>query len=181
VTTPVTASSDLTATQTTTTTTDVTATTTISEAAAEDAVEESAPAITTSNAVTATDELTTTSDSSVETATTADAEAPAELAAIFVKVGCIGCHVIPGVAGAVGMLGPNLTNIGVDGATRVEGLSSEDYIRQSLLEPNAVIAPECPTGPCLPNLMVQNLDEILTPEELDSIVAYLTVQGTTAP
>jgi hypothetical protein len=183
VTTPVTASSDLTATQTTTTTTDVTATTTVSETVAEDAAEESAPAITPSNAVTATDELTTTSDSSAatETATTADAEAPAELTAIFVKAGCIGCHVIPGVAGAVGMLGPNLTNIGVDGATRVEGLSSEEYIRQSLLEPNAVIAPECPTGPCLPNLMVQNLDEILTAEELDAVVAYLAVQGTTAP
>ncbi len=172
-----TTSTDLTVTQTTTTTTDLTATTTISEAAP---ALTTSVVVTTSTEVTSTAELTTTGAVS-PTKATGSTEAPAELAAVFVKAGCIGCHVIPGVANAVGMIGPNLTNIGVDGATRVAGLSSEEYIRQSLLEPNAVIAPTCPTGPCLPNLMVQNLGDILTAEEIDAVVAYLSVQGTTAP
>ncbi len=180
---PVTISSDLTVTQTTTTTTAVTASTTISEEV-EDATEPVATTnvvVTTTNEITATDDLTATSGVSSTEATTSPAEAPAELATVFVKAGCIGCHVIPGVENAVGMIGPDLTNIGIDGATRVEGMSSEEYIRQSLLEPNAVIAPACPTGPCIPNLMVQNLGEILTAEEIDAVVAYLSVQGTTAP
>jgi hypothetical protein len=48
-----------------------------------------------------------------------------------------------------------------------------------LLNPNAFIAPECPAGPCLPNLMVQNLGDTLTTEEIDTIVAYLASLGTT--
>jgi len=102
---------------------------------------------------------------------------PEEVAPIFVKAACTGCHVIPDVPGAVGAVGPDLSEIGLVGATRVEGLSAVEYIRQSILDPNAFIAPECPTGPCLPGLMIQNLGDVLTPEEIDHVVAYLSSMG----
>lgn len=111
------------------------------------------------------------------TATDVAGEAAADVEAIVAKASCTGCHVIPGVPGAVGMIGPNLSTIGVDGASRVEGLTGEEYIRQSILEPNAFIAPQCPTGPCLPNLMMKSLGEILSPEEIDAVVAYLSQLG----
>jgi hypothetical protein len=46
---------------------------------------------------------------------------------------------------------------------------SADEIRESILDPDAVIA----TG-FQPGLMLQNFGETLTPEELDQLVAYLS-------
>lgn len=103
--------------------------------------------------------------------------APEEVAPIFTKAGCIACHVIPDIPGAAGAIGPNLSEIGVTGATRIEGYTVEEYLHESILNPNAFIAPECPTGPCLPGLMVQNLGDVLTPEEIDMVVAYLASMG----
>ena len=186
-TTPVTATIAVTASQTATATTDVTATTAITEdtplaetsATTRTTVVTATNVVTTSDSLTEAGELTTTGATTGTTSTSADVEEAApEVAAIFVKAACIGCHVIPGVPNAAGQIGPNLTNIGVTAATRIEGYSSEEYIRESLLEPNKFIAPQCPTGPCLPNLMVQNLGDILTSQELDTVVAYLTTLGT---
>lgn len=103
--------------------------------------------------------------------------AAADVAPIFAKGTCVACHVIPNVPGAVGVIGPDLTTIGAVGATRIAGYTAEEYIRESILNPNAFIAPECPTGPCLAGVMLQNLADTLTPEEIDLVVAYLAVQG----
>lgn len=99
------------------------------------------------------------------------------VAPIFTKGTCVACHVIPNIPGAVGVIGPDLTQIGAAGATRIPGYTAEQYIRESILNPNAFIAPECPTGACLPGVMLQNLADILTPEEIDLVVAYLAAQG----
>lgn len=99
------------------------------------------------------------------------------VAPIFTKGTCVACHVIPNIPGAVGVIGPNLTEIGAAGATRIPGYTAEQYIRESILNPNAFIAPECPTGACLPGVMLQNLADILSPEEIDLVVAYLAAQG----
>ena len=53
------------------------------------------------------------------------------------------------------------------------GLSAEEYITQSIVEPNAYIVPECPTGPCAPNLMTQTLGDTLSEAELNGLVQYL--------
>lgn len=99
------------------------------------------------------------------------------VAPIFTKGTCVACHVIPNIPGAVGVIGPDLTQIGAVGATRIPGYTAEQYIRESIVNPNAFIAPECPTGACLAGVMLQNLTDILTPEELDLVVAYLAAQG----
>ncbi len=82
------------------------------------------------------------------------------------------------VPGAVGLLGPNLDNVGATAGTRVPGLSASDYLHQSIIDPNAFIAPDCPLGACLANVMLPNLADILTPDEIDTIVAYLSTLKT---
>jgi mono/diheme cytochrome c family protein len=91
---------------------------------------------------------------------------------IFVQFGCIACHTIEGVS--TGVVGPDLTHIATLAAERVDGISAEDYIHESILDPAAFISPDCPTGPCTdPTLMPLTFGEQLTEEQLDSLVMYL--------
>jgi hypothetical protein len=52
-------------------------------------------------------------------------------------------------------------------------MSAEDYIHQSIVDPNAFIVPECPTGPCPADLMPQNFESVISPTDLDALIAYL--------
>jgi len=97
-----------------------------------------------------------------------------EVIAAINKGGCTACHTIPNIPNAVGQVGPDLSNIGVDGANRREGYSAEQYIRESIMEPNAFAAPECPTGPCIAGAMPVVL---LSDSELEAIVNYLSTLG----
>jgi mono/diheme cytochrome c family protein len=102
---------------------------------------------------------------------------PAEIekaVAAINKGGCITCHTIPGVPGAIGQVGPNLSQIGVEAAKRREGYTALDYIQESILDPGVFTAPECPTGPCAQGVMpVVALEEA----ELEAIVKYLATLG----
>ena len=99
--------------------------------------------------------------------------------ALYVTYGCSGCHgALDGsVAAAVG---PDLANIAVDGAARVEGYTAEMYVYESILEPNAVISEVCPTGPCLgpPSAMPANFAERMgfNPQDMADILAYLLAE-----
>lgn len=97
--------------------------------------------------------------------------------AAVTKGGCAACHVMPGIPGAVGVIGPDMTNIGVEAATRVAGESAEEYLYQSILDPNAFIAPKCPTGDCMANLMPATLAVTLSPAEIDTIVNWMLTLG----
>jgi mono/diheme cytochrome c family protein len=105
--------------------------------------------------------------------------------AVYLKAGCNACHAIRGV-GTQGAVGPSLTRIGADAeeivqsedyTTKVTGqpaaTTGEEYIRQSILHPNAYIYPTCPQGPCPAGVMPQIYETTLTPEELENLVAYL--------
>lgn len=103
----------------------------------------------------------------------AAAEGSGDLEAVVAVVnaaGCQACHTIPNVPNAVGQIGPDLTNIGTEAATRRDGYSAEEYIRESIVEPEAFTAPDCPTGPCVPGIMVI---PPLTDEQIDTMVNYL--------
>jgi cytochrome c peroxidase len=104
--------------------------------------------------------------------------APAEFALAFNRGGCAGCHTIPGIPGADGQVGPDLSEIGSTASTRISGSSAGEYIRESILDPNAFIAPECPTGGCPENVMLQTFAESLSQADLDLIVSYLSALGT---
>ncbi len=94
---------------------------------------------------------------------------------IFVEAGCGACHTLPD-AGGVGNTGPELTQIGATAATRVAGQSVEEYLRTAIVNPNAFIVAQCPTGACPPNVMTQTFGETLTEAELNALVAYLSNQ-----
>ena len=81
------------------------------------------------------------------------------------NTGCRICHSLD--AGVV-LVGPSFGGIATRAATRVPGLSAEEYLRQSILEPNAYVVDGFPEGQ-----MLQNFGELLTEEDIDNLVAFL--------
>lgn len=87
--------------------------------------------------------------------------------ALFVSKGCVSCHTLSAVPGANGQVGPNLDGVGTRAATRVPGESAEQYLRQSLQDPQAFLVPGY--GPLMPQIP-------MTDDELASMVALLLAQ-----
>jgi cytochrome c oxidase subunit 2 len=94
---------------------------------------------------------------------------------LFQKNGCTACHTLTDAGGA-GQIGPNLNQIGSVAATRVAGETAEEYIRTSIIKPNAYIVPQCPAGACPANVMPQTFGSSLSEAELTALVTYLSNQ-----
>jgi mono/diheme cytochrome c family protein len=88
-------------------------------------------------------------------------------AELFVNAGCNGCHQLDAL-GAVGGVGPNLSQVG----SRL----SQGEIVKSIMEPNAVIAENCPAGPCPQNVMPQNFAQRLSNEQITTLADFLSEQ-----
>lgn len=87
---------------------------------------------------------------------------------IIVNAGCTACHTLETI-GVEGAVGPALSDIGAR--------LTPDEIRQSILEPDAVIAENCPTGECLPGVMPVTLADQLSARQLEAVVTYLSNLG----
>ena len=85
---------------------------------------------------------------------------------VFLTKGCTGCHSRAGVS--EGFVGPDLTNLADRAGVRVEGLTAEEYVRQSVLNPQAYIVSGY--GGQMPVLPVD-------PRELDALVQFLLSDG----
>jgi cytochrome c551/c552 len=84
---------------------------------------------------------------------------------IGTQAGCATCHSLePGVT----MVGPSLATIGADAGSRASGVSAEDYLRKSIMEPDADIAEGFAAG-----LMPAALADELTEEQVNDLVAFL--------
>lgn len=83
----------------------------------------------------------------------------------LITTGCGGCHSIDGLAQTSGQTSPNLSHVGSKGA---------DYISESILDLNTVIAQPCPSGECAENVMPQSFGDVLSVGELDDLVAYVS-------
>jgi hypothetical protein len=94
---------------------------------------------------------------------------------VILDAGCGACHTI-GALGEEGKVGPDLSNIGQTAEERVPGMSAQAYIRQSILQPNTFIAPECPNGPCLPDIMPHDYGLRLSSEQVELLVTFLLAQ-----
>jgi cytochrome c len=66
------------------------------------------------------------------------------------------------------LVGPSLAGIGLRAETRISGMSGEEYLRESILAPDAYIVEGFPVGQMLPDL-----DEKLNPDQIDDLVAFL--------
>ncbi|NJN94282.1 MAG: cytochrome c [Anaerolineales bacterium] len=86
---------------------------------------------------------------------------------IFTNAGCNACHQFDPL-GSVGGIGPDLTQVG----SRL----SVDEIKDSVINPTAVTAAECPGGPCPQGVMPQYFKDRLTPEQIDTLATYLAEQ-----
>lgn len=84
--------------------------------------------------------------------------------AVFRTKGCMMCHIGPGVGGGISV-GPDLSTLVERAADRVEGLSAVEYVRQSVLDPQAFVAPgfESAQMPTLP----------LSTAEVDALIEFL--------
>jgi cytochrome c oxidase subunit II len=95
----------------------------------------------------------------IQTQTTAEKGDPAAGKQVFVANGCGSCHTFQ-PAGSSGNVGPNLS----------ETLKGKDaaFIQQSIVDPNAVIAPGFQ-----PNIMPQTFGSSLSAKQLADLVAFL--------
>jgi mono/diheme cytochrome c family protein len=91
-------------------------------------------------------------------------EAVARGRQVYHSLGCANCHE-PNLFGQ--RLGPPLDHIGTAAASRRLGVSAEEYVRQSILDPGAYVVPGYQDS------MPRDLGRDLTPTDLDALVAYL--------
>jgi nitrite reductase (NO-forming) len=103
-----------------------------------------------------------------------------QVLAAFQKGACGSCHIIPGIPNAAGVIAPDLSDVHLaalkhidDGSYTGKAATAEEYIHESILEPNLFIAPKCPTGACMSNVMPATLKDSLSADEINSIVKYL--------
>ena len=92
---------------------------------------------------------------------------------VFSDAGCASCHTLSD-AGARATVGPNLDRLS-SSARRSgsrEGQSPEEYVRTSILEPDAFTAPGFPNG-----VMPSDYRDRLSDAQLDALVEYLLDVG----
>jgi len=85
--------------------------------------------------------------------------------AVFIET-CARCHAFERIAAKE--KGPDLTRIAADAADRAPGMSAEDYIRESVLLPQAHIAPEFDSGAA-----PLHCGAVLSASNLDAVTAFL--------
>jgi cytochrome c oxidase subunit 2 len=83
---------------------------------------------------------------------------------LYRSLGCGNCHE-PNLFGQ--RLGPPLEHIGTVAATRRPGVSPEEYLRQSILDPGAFVVAGYQDS------MPRDLGRDLPPTDLDALIAYL--------
>ncbi len=79
--------------------------------------------------------------------------------------GCITCHSLePGKT----LVGPSLAGVASRAETAVSGKSAEEYLRESIVTPDAFIAKGFPPG-----VMYQNYGKDLSEQEIADLVAFM--------
>ncbi|HUN23436.1 MAG TPA: c-type cytochrome [Anaerolineales bacterium] len=79
--------------------------------------------------------------------------------------GCVTCH---NADKPDRLVGPSHMTIGADAATRVEGMTAEQYLEDSIRNPDAHVAEGETAG-----VMYQNYAKELSDQEIKDLVAYL--------
>ncbi|HMZ08392.1 MAG TPA: c-type cytochrome, partial [Anaerolineales bacterium] len=85
-----------------------------------------------------------------------------------VNAGCRICH---SLTKDERIIGPSFYGIANRAGERVPGLTAEEYLYQSIVDPNAYVVSGYPSGQ-----MIQNFGTLLTEEEIQDIIAFLMTQ-----
>ncbi len=88
-----------------------------------------------------------------------------EQTVIGAQAGCATCHSLD--AGMV-IVGPSMDGIGSRAGSTVSGMSAEDYLNESILDPDAYLVEGFPAG-----TMPQVWEDELTGEQVDQLVAFM--------
>jgi mono/diheme cytochrome c family protein len=98
---------------------------------------------------------------------------------IFTKAGCAVCHIVPGIPGADGRVGPPLM-LGTTGPARLadpayrgHAKTVHEYVVESVIEPGVFVVPGYPAA-TMPTWYGAKLSAIA----LEKIASYLEQQGT---
>jgi cytochrome c oxidase subunit 2 len=83
-------------------------------------------------------------------------------------LGCSSCHTLS-AAGSTGTLGPDLDYLAA--YAKRAGKPVDAFVRDSIVDPGAYIEPGCTDA------MPHNLKDLLQPDQLDELVAYLVKNG----
>jgi hypothetical protein len=83
---------------------------------------------------------------------------------------CVDCHGDPAMLGT-NRFAPHLGAIKV--ANRVSEPSPAAYIYESILHPNAYIAPNCPNGPCRTPSAMPSFGKSMSQQDMADVIAYL--------
>lgn len=86
--------------------------------------------------------------------------------------GCGACHTINGIT--VGVVGPDLTIIGTDASGRQSGVSAEDYLTESIRDPEAFVAEGVDRA--IPGVMTKAITANLTDQQVEALVQFLSAQ-----
>jgi len=78
--------------------------------------------------------------------------------------GCVTCH---SLAAGETLVGPSLAGIGARAGSTVSGQSADQYIRASIVEPNAHVADGFAQG------IMQSFKDALSEQQVNDLVAYL--------
>ena len=84
---------------------------------------------------------------------------------IGTQAGCITCH---SQDEGVVVVGPSIAGIGSRAGSTVPGMSAEDYLEESILDPDAYLVEGFPAG-----TMPQVWQDELSSEQVDQLIAYM--------
>lgn len=79
----------------------------------------------------------------------------------------VGCYLCHSIGGSGGTRGPDLSQIGEIESARRLGLSLEEFLRESIVDPSTNIAPDYPP------IMPTNLGDRLTEEQITDLIDFL--------
>jgi cytochrome c2 len=84
---------------------------------------------------------------------------------LFMMMGCSACH---DTDKGIQLVGPSLMNIEDVAGTRIEGYTAEEYLYESIVNPNAYIVEYFQAG-----IEPQTFGDMLTDQQIYDIIAYL--------
>lgn len=85
--------------------------------------------------------------------------------AVFANTGCAACH---SLAADTVLVGPSLAGLAARAGETVPGQSAEDYLRESIVDPEAHVVDGFPA-----HVMPGNFGRRLTTAEIEAVIAYL--------